>query len=139
MASSTDPILDNDARWADRRKFPRMNGDFPTDVIDTAGDPLPVTLSARTVNVSRQGLGIEANTDLALGTQLSVSVQFDGRDSICLCQLLWKRRSDGGFSYGALVKRWSYLDPALELALGRLQRLAARAVDNGPDSLPAAA
>ena len=109
----------------DRRKFPRLEGHFRVDVLNMGDDPQvspwEAVLEAEALDISMQGMRIKASHDVPLKSQLSVIVYYQGHESICLSEVVWKREVMGEFIYGLFFREWSILDPALEQALAQMQ------------------
>jgi hypothetical protein len=66
-----------------------------------------------------------------VGAFLSVILYNDGGESVCLCEVVWKRHEDGEFLYGVFTQEWSKLDPKLARVLDVINRQEAAAADQG--------
>ena len=101
----------------DRRAVRRYDADLGAQLLESADRPLPASLEAQVIDISKQGLKIRVWHDARPGCQLSLSVIYNGRESICLGEVIWKREANNGMIYGLRVNRWAYLDPELEYSL----------------------
>jgi hypothetical protein len=106
----------------DRRKHPRCEGQFQVDLLNMGDDPTVSPFEAivpgTALDVSRQGMRIKAAYNVPIGAFLSVILYNEGGESLCLCEVVWKREEDGEILYGVFTQEWSKLDPKLEKALG---------------------
>src|SRR5689334_2547836 len=105
----------------DRRKHPRCEGYFQVDLLNMGDDPTVSPFEAivpgTALDVSRQGMRIKAGYNVPIGAFLSVILYTEGAESVCLCEVVWKRIEDGEIVYGVFTQEWSKLDPRLEKAL----------------------
>lgn len=103
---------------ADRRKYPRLEGDFPVDLLNMGDDPqtsrMESIIPGHALDVSRQGLRLKVTYNVPVGSVLSVILYYRGRESVCLCQVVWKRELGHEKLYGLFIKDWSKLDALLE-------------------------
>lgn len=103
---------------ADRRKYPRLEGDFPVDLLNMGDDPqtsrMESIVPGHALDVSRQGLRLKVPYNVPVGSVLSVILYYRGRESVCLCQVVWKRDIGNERLYGLYIKDWSKLDALLE-------------------------
>lgn len=103
---------------ADRRKYPRLEGDFPVDLLNMGDDPhtprMESIVPGHALDVSRQGLRLKVSYNVPVGSVLSVILYYRGRESVCLCQVVWKRDMGSEKLYGLYIKDWSKLDALLE-------------------------
>ena len=118
----------------DRRKHPRYEGQFQVDLLNMGDDPsvspFEAIVPGTALDVSRQGMRIKATYNVPIGAFLSVIMYSDGGESVCLCEVVWKRQEDGEFLYGVFTQEWSKLDPKLAAALDAMS--AAEAAPTGP-------
>ena len=109
----------------DRRKYPRLEGQFDVDLLNLGDDPnyspWEIVIAATALDVSMRGLRIKTLYDVPFGANLSVIVYFHGKESICLCDVVWKKSLDGEFMYGLYFQGWTKLDKELEQVLFDLE------------------
>ncbi len=103
---------------ADRRKYPRLEGDFPVDLLNMGDDPhtpkMESIVPGHALDVSRQGLRLKVPYNVPIGSVLSVILYYRGRESVCLCQVMWKHDLGRDQLYGLFIRDWSKLDSMLE-------------------------
>src|SRR5688572_611409 len=99
----------------DRRKHYRFEGEFKVDLLnmgDDANYPLfEAVVPGKTFDISRQGIRLESQYSVSVGSFISAIVYYENEDSIALCEVMWKREVMGIFCYGLYIKEWSKLDP----------------------------
>ncbi len=109
---------------ADRRQYPRLEGEFPVDLLNMGDDSgisrLEAIVPGRALDISRHGMRLKVPYNVPNGSVLSVIVYFRGRESVCLCQVVWKREYEGEKLYGLFIKDWSKLDSMLERRLNSM-------------------
>ena len=119
----------------DRRKYPRYEGQFSVDLLNMGDDPsispFEAIVPGTALDVSRQGMRVRANYHVPIGAFLSVILYSDGGESVCLCEVVWKREEEGQMLYGVFTQEWSKLDPKLARALDSMHDSAADAA-TGP-------
>lgn len=105
----------------DRRKHPRYEGHFQVDLLNMGDDPnvspFEAIIPGTALDVSRQGMRVRAAYNVPIGAFISVILYSDGGESVCLCEVMWKREEDGKKLYGVFTQEWSRLDPKLAQAL----------------------
>lgn len=101
----------------DRRKFPRYESEFQVDLLNMGDDPsvspFEAIVSGRALDVSRQGMRLKAAYRVPVGAFLSVILYNEGGESVCLCEVVWRREEEGEMLYGVFTQEWSRLDPRL--------------------------
>ena len=112
-----------------RRRYPRLQGRFQVDILNM-GDDLAVSstealVKAEAMDVSMHGLRIKTTYDVPTGSLVSVVFYFQNRESVCLCEVVWKRQIMGENVYGLFLKKWSFLDRSLDETLQALGELPA--------------
>jgi len=111
----------------DRRKHPRYEGQFQVDLLNMGDDPTVSPFEAivpgTALDVSRQGMRVKAVYNVPIGAFLSVILYNDGGESVCLCEVVWKRQEEGETLYGVFTQEWSKLDPKLARALDAMNEL----------------
>lgn len=119
----------------DRRKYPRLEGEFPVDLLNMGDDPMvspfEAIVSGTCLDVSRQGMRLKATYNVPIGTLLSAIVYYKNRESVCLCEVIWKREYLGQPLYGVYIKQWSQMDPSLEDRLSWMENADASRTDGG--------
>jgi hypothetical protein len=118
----------------DRRQHPRFEGQFRVDLLNMGDDPLmspwePV-VPATALDISRAGMRLASQYNATVGSRVSTVVYYKGFDSLCLCEVVWKRVENGRYLYGMFIKEWSQLDPALERQLKAMELEEQRAKDS---------
>ena len=112
--------------YRDRRSHPRLEGTFQVDLLNMGDDPhdspFEAIVTGEALDVSRTGMRLKINYDVAIGTQLSVIVYYRRRESICLCKVMWRRDIMGEQLYGLYISEWSRFDRYLEDELGVMER-----------------
>jgi hypothetical protein len=105
----------------DRRKYPRYEATFQVDLLNMGDDPTVSQFEAivpgKALDVSLRGMKLKAAYNAPVGSFLSVILYSEGGESVCLCEVVWKRESDGQMLYGVFTKEWSKLNPNLEKIL----------------------
>jgi hypothetical protein len=109
---------------ADRRKYPRLEGEFPVDLLNMGDDPrvsrFEAIVSGNALDVSLQGMRLRVSYNVPVNSILSVIVYFRGHESVCLCQVVWKVDQGREKLYGLYIKEWSKLDSMLERRLNSM-------------------
>lgn len=90
-------------------------GDDPTI------SPFEALVSATALDVSRQGMQVKSEYNVPVGSYVSAILYFQGRQSICLCEVVWRREEIGDFFYGLYFKEWTQLDRLLEARFHSLE------------------
>ena len=120
----------------DRRKFPRYEGVFQVDLLNMGDDPgvsqFEAIVPGRALDVSLQGMQLKATYNAPIGAYLSVILYSEGGESVCLCEVVWKREHEGEMLYGVFTKEWSKLDPKLSKLLENMKAREEAARDSGP-------
>ena len=101
----------------ERRRFPRIPVGYTVSII--AADNGTVDMNARgtVLNMSREGLCMRMQFNASVGSIVSVGIVFRDHDSLLLSEVMWKREENAQFLYGLKIKKWCYLDSALEREL----------------------
>jgi hypothetical protein len=111
--------------YRDRRTHPRLEGTFRVYLLNTGDDPrispYEAIVDGEALDVSRGGMRLKVSYDVALKTILSVIVYYRNRESICLCEVMWRRNNLGELVYGLFIKEWTRLDGYLEDELHRME------------------
>jgi hypothetical protein len=111
--------------YTNRRKYPRLEGVFKADLLNLGDDPgianWEAIVPATALDVSREGMRLQVDYNVALQSTISVIVYYKGRDSVCLSKVMWKREEMGQATYGLFIKEWSKLDPVLNQELKTLE------------------
>ena len=109
----------------DRRQYPRFEESFRVDLLNMGDDPTieswEAVVSAKALDVSKHGLRLESSYNVPVGALLSVIAYYHEQESICLCEVVWKRKAEGDHLYGLYVKEWTCLDPALKRRLDAME------------------
>ena len=103
----------------DRRLHPRLEGEFPVDLLNMGDDPsvspFEAILPGTALDVSRQGMQLKTSYHVPVGSVVSTIFYMNGNGgSVCLCQVVWEREVEGQFLYGLFIKEWSQIGPELE-------------------------
>ena len=98
----------------ERRRHPRIAVDMRANLYDAVESTGKEIVSGRAVNISRCGMMLKIDFEAPLGSLHVMAVSYGDFESICLAQVVWKDRRDEFTVYGLDIKRWSYMDPALE-------------------------
>ena len=110
----------------DRRRHPRLEGQFPVDLLNMGDDPLvspfEAVVAGTALDVSRHGMRLQISYNVAVGTLLSAVVYYRNRESVCLCEVVWKREFLSQPLYGLFIKQWSQLDPRLESSFRAMEQ-----------------
>ncbi len=105
----------------DRREHPRFEGQFHVDLLNMGDDPkisqFEAVISGDALDVSRTGMRLKVGYRVPVGTLLSIIVYYRNHESICLCEVMWRREIMGEQLYGLYTKEWSKLDSLLEQQL----------------------
>lgn len=110
----------------DRRQHPRFEGQFQVDLLNLGDDPdisqFEAVIPGEALDVSRTGLRLKVSYRVPVGTFLSAMVYYKRRESICLCEVMWRREMMGEQLYGLYIKEWSTLDHSLEQQLAAMEK-----------------
>ena len=79
-------------------------------------------VAAVALDVSRQGMRLRSKYNVSVGSHLSAIAYYKDRDSVCLCEVVWKREDAGQLLYGLFIKEWSKLDPVLNKKLTEMEK-----------------
>jgi hypothetical protein len=112
----------SDESYADRRRNPRLHTDARADIMGSVDQPAERPTGARVLNISKGGVALRTDRDMTVGTRVSLVLYYEGYDSVCLGELIWKKKENGLWVYGICVQRWSFLDPVLEQRLSALEK-----------------
>lgn len=104
---------------AERRHYLRKKVDFQANIVGTDGMLMEEFSSGRVVNISKEGLCLETTFLAEVKALLSLVIYFEGRDSLCLAQIVWKSINQNEARYGLRIQHWTFLDPSLELEMAR--------------------
>lgn len=111
--------------YQDRRAHPRLEGQFRMDLLNMGDDPeispYESVVPGDALDISRSGMRMKVTYRVPVGTFLSVIVYYKGHDSICLCEVVWRREMMGEQLYGLYVREWSKMDRLLENQLALMQ------------------
>ena len=109
----------------DRRQFPRFEGKFQVDLLNMGDDPKisawESVVQGTAFDISKHGVRIGSVYNVEVGALLSMVIYYRGCESICLCEVKWKRSVDGEFLYGLYITEWSTLDRALGAQLDAIE------------------
>lgn len=109
----------------DRRVHPRLEGQFHVDLLNMGDDPtispFESVVSGEALDVSRAGMRLKVTYRVPVGTFLSAIVYYKGFESICLCEVVWRREIMGEQLYGLYIREWSKLDRLLENQLASME------------------
>lgn len=102
----------------DRRLHPRYESTFHVDVLNMGDDPgvsqFEAIIPGTALDVSRQGMRLKVPYSVPVGSALSVILySANGGQSICLCEVMWRREEMGEPLYGVFTKQWTSLDARL--------------------------
>lgn len=105
----------------DRRKHPRLEGQFTVDLLNMGDDPsvspYEAVIPAEALDVSRKGMRLKVTYTVPAGSYLSVILYYQRHESVCLCKVMWRREMMGEQLYGLYIEEWSKLDVALDRQL----------------------
>lgn len=123
----------------DRRQCPRFEETIQADLLNMGDDPnvasWEAVVPAVALDVSKHGLRLQSVYNVEVGSLISVIAYYRHRDSICLCEVVWKRAgAEGQHLYGLYVKEWTRLDPALQKQLDAMEGEARNAVLSGSNN-----
>ncbi len=76
---------------------------------------------ANALDLSKHGMRLKSHYNVNVGSLISVIAYYQHRDSVCLCEVVWKRPAEGEILYGLYVKEWSRLDPGLRAKLESME------------------
>lgn len=112
--------------YSDRRQYPRFEGYFPVELLNMGDDPsvspYEALVEGTALDVSRQGMRVRSEYNVPVGSYVSAILYYLDRQSICLCEVVWRRDGDEGLVYGLYFKDWTQLDPLLEQKFKSLER-----------------
>ena len=113
----------------DRRQHPRLEGQFQVDLLNMGDDPaisqFEAVVSGEALDVSLSGLRLKVTYRVPVGTFLSAIVYYKGHESICLCEVVWRRELMGEQLYGLYIREWSKMDCQLKHQLTLMETGAA--------------
>ena len=104
---------------------------------DPSIPPWEAVVTATALDVSRHGLRLKAFYNTSIGSLMSAIVYFKGRESVCLCEVVWKRENMGEFLYGLYIKEWSKIAPTLEGSFRAMETAAGVDPGSGVDGAAA--
>lgn len=121
----------------DRRSHPRFEGRFSVDLLNMGDDPdispFEAVVSGEALDVSRTGMRLKISYKVTVGTFLSVIIYYKGYESVCLCEVVWRRELMGEQLYGLYTKEWSKLDYLLARQLDAMEEFPKKTqVPSGP-------
>jgi len=126
----------NSTDFKDRRKYPRFEGLFQVDLLNMGDDPaispFEVVVKGTALDVSKQGIRLQAIYNVNVGSKVSAVFYYKGRESVCLCKVMWKREEMGQFLYGLYIDKWSQMDPLLQKQLDTMEKTQAACEDSPP-------
>jgi hypothetical protein len=126
----------------DRRSHPRLEGEFQVDLLNMGDDPtIPsseAVVPGVALDISRKGMRLKADYNVGVGTLLSAITYYRKHESICLCEVVWKREVENKKVYGLFIKEWSKMDPILEKKLAAMERAEQKEKDLPNSSAPTA-
>src|SRR5262245_9594959 len=112
-----------------RRQYPRFEGEFQVDLLNLGDDPgisaWEAVVTATALDISRHGLRLKTAYNVPLGAVLSAIVYYEHAESVCLCEVVWKKEIAGEFVYGLFIKEWSKMSRHLEDRLASLDTIGA--------------
>lgn len=101
----------------ERRQYPRLEGHFKVDLLNLGDDPsIPIAeavVDGQALDVSKHGLRLQSRYNVPIGAMMSVVVYEGAHESVCICEVVWKRGEPGAFLYGLFIREWSQIDRAL--------------------------
>ncbi len=110
----------------DRRTHPRFEGQFRVDLLNMGDDPsisqFEAVVVGEALDVSRTGMRLKTTYSVPVGTFVSAIVYYRNYESICLCEVVWRRDMMGEQLYGLRIKEWSRLDKALGRQLEEMEQ-----------------
>lgn len=109
-----DTVAANRPLDSERRKFPRLSGNFQVDIVLLSGPKSGDAVSGRITNLSKEGVGLIMPAGLVIGTQLSLVIYVEDSDSLCVGNIIWSQEVGGVTHYGLKISDWSYIDPGIE-------------------------
>jgi len=111
----------------DRRKYPRLEGNFQVDLLNMGDDPnisqFEAVIPGKALDVSKQGMRLKAMYNVSVGSLLSVVIYYKDRESVCLSEVVWKREELGEHMYGLFFREWSKLDKHLDDKLTSMEQV----------------
>ena len=109
----------------DRRIHPRLEGQFRVDLLNMGDDEsvaeFESVVPGEALDVSRSGMRLKVTYRVPVGTFLSAIVYYKGFESICLCEIVWRRELMGEQLYGLYIRDWSKMDRLLENQLALME------------------
>src|SRR4051812_284220 len=101
----------------DRRTHPRFEGQFHVDLLNMGDDPAisvyEAVVAGEALDVSRTGMRLKVTYNAPVGSFLSVIIYYRNRESVCFCEVVWRREIMGEQLYGLYIKEWSKMDQYL--------------------------
>ena len=102
-----------------------MGCNIPADLLNMGDDPKvsdqESIVRGEVLDVSLTGLRLKVSYNVPVGSVLSVIVYYQGYESVCLCNVVWKREMINETVYGLYIKAWSKLDSNLRKKLESMQ------------------
>lgn len=127
--------------YRDRRKYPRLEGEFPVELLNMGDDPnispFEALVEGIALDISRQGMRIKSDYNVGVGSYVSAILYYKQKESICLCEVVWRREENGVPTYGLYFKDWTKLDPELDHQLQSMETPTEPATPNGGPLLAA--
>ena len=109
----------------ERREYPRFEGKFKVDLLNTGDDPnissWESVVQCTALDISKHGMRLASHYNVPVKSTISIIVYYRGYESICLCDVVWKRTVNDEFLYGLYIKEWSKLDSKLDAQLNAVE------------------
>ena len=94
----------------DRRKYPRVSGSYQVDLVESSpNEVLNIIGHSQIIDVSRDGFQVVTRNNVPIGSTMSLLAYFIGKNSVCQCEVRWKKEILGKFYYGLQVKKRIHL------------------------------
>ena len=98
----------------ERRNLPRIKSGFRVEVVMLSGEKAGDAVFAKTVNITKEGLGVEMSHELPVGSQVNLVIDQEGSSSECMGSVVWNsQRGESSFA-GIKIIRWSFMEPTLQ-------------------------
>jgi hypothetical protein len=86
-------------------------------------EPFEAVVVGEALDVSRTGMRLKTAYRVPVGSYVSAIVYYRNYESICLCEVVWRRDVIGEQLYGLRIKEWSKLDKCLSQQLEAMATL----------------
>jgi hypothetical protein len=101
----------------ERRRFPRISLRLPVSIVTSLGAETRESAEGTTVNISRDGMCLETDFKAPVASLVFLSVEYAGRDSLLLGEVVWRTEGSARHTYGLRIRHWTFLDAALDSAM----------------------